>query len=259
MPRKLANLIVWLWMGAAVLARPRISAQALFERVWGRLHPNPAFRRLVGRIPGKGRQPSFNEHLYSLISRKLPSFYRSLELPVPAVLQDRMARPEPFVLLHFHDGFSFISKILVDRGRHFTRIVDDPESYLSALEAKFPGAACAHAVGADLRSLVQALKAVKQGDALCCAIDYKEKKQAPYSHVSPAMIEFANRNGLDVFFVKSNILDSGKAELLCWGPFNGIDAEACAGSFIDLYNSHGESRRKLTVKSPASAAPERRR
>lgn len=233
--------------------------QALFDSAWQSLHASTAFRKLVSLIPGRGRQPSFNEHLFSLISGNIPGFYDALELSVPAPLQDRMTRPQAFVILHFHDGSSFVSKILIDRGRRFTRIVDDPESYLRALGEKFPGAACARAVGADMFGLALALKAARQGDAICCAIDYKENKRAPYSKVSPVMIEFANRNGLDVFFVKSNITDSGRAELLCWGPFKGIDAETCAGRFIDLFNTHGKSRRALTVKFPGSAAHESRR
>lgn len=258
MPNKLANLIAFLLVKLTVLARPRASTQALFREVWRKLHSSAAYGKLVSLIPGKGRQPTFNEHLYRLISKNIASFYTSLELRPPALLQARIIRKEPFVILHFHDGFSFISKVLIEQDRNFTRIVDDPESYLEALEKKFPGVSCANAVGVDMFSLALANKAARKGDAICCAIDYKDNKEGSYSHVSPAMIEFSNRNKLDVFFVKSDISDDGDVRLFCWGPFNGLDAEACANSFIKLYNSHGESRRSLTVKLPGEHAAAKR-
>lgn len=252
MPRKLANLIALLLIKFIVFTKRQISTNELFNTVWQILHANFAYRILVNfvSISGRGGKPTFNETIYRLISNNIPGFYSSLELPLPERLNNQIKQKNAFLILHFHEGFNFVSKILISQNRNFTRLAHDPESYLRSLSEKFSDLSCANVIAADIFSLAMLKKAIKNGDAICSALDYRAEKKGPYSYVSPVLIEFANKNRLDVYFLKSNISDNGVVELFCWGPFKNLDPHAGANSFIKLFNSYGESRRNLTVKKP---------
>lgn len=228
------------------LKRPPVEA---FEASWNELHRSRLYRLLIHI----GQNPTTEfSYLYGrtfeFLSGRIPDFYKYFPISIADNFKQAIESPEPFLIVHLHDGHRFVSRVLADYRRQYTRIVANPTRRLSRVfDARGAETPRPHLVQDNVFSLVRFRRAAKSNHALCCQIDYENAK-GERIYLNPAIFIFANRIKIPVFFIKSHVNDKGRGELISSGPHIGTDPLVCANEFLDFFNSSGNSRVNLTIK-----------
>jgi len=214
-----------------------------FKASWETLLSNPLYRWLVRIGQNSGVEGTrLHGRTFELLSRRIPDFYRSTEILICDNLKDAIESDKPFVVAQLHDGHRFLSRVLAQHKRPFTRIAPDPTSHIQSLSDLGIDVSCAHAIKDDLLSLAYLRDAVRSNHVICCSIDYSDAIGRKV-YVNPAIFGFAKRAKIPVFFVKAHVSSSGIGGLISSGGYQDLDPLICAKMFLDFFNSTGHSRR----------------
>jgi hypothetical protein len=220
-----------------------------FKNSWESLLSSPVYRWLVrvGQTPARAGT-GVHGRTFELLSAGIPDFYRSAEILICSNLKDAIESDESFVAVQIHDGHRFLSKVLAQHKRPFTRIVRNPTSYIQSLSKRGIDVSFARAIKDDLLSLTYLREAVKSNHVICSVIDYSDAKGKKV-YINPAIFGFANRVKIPVFFVKAYVNDVGVGELITSGPHYNLDPLKCTKMFLDFSNSVGQhSRISMSIK-----------
>ena len=224
------------------------SPQEAFKASWQSLRSNPLYRILVriSQDPTK-EWTQLQGRTFELLSLEIPELYHSIRIVVPANLKVAIDSEKPFVIVQIHQAHSFVSRVLADHDREFTRIVGDPNRYAGRMRKLGIDTSHAHLIKKGVLSLAHLRKSVRSNHIICCVVDYgvgADRKE----YINPAIFVFANRANIPVFFVKTHVNDDGVGELISSGPHNYVDPVMGANKFLNFFNSVGETRVGMKIK-----------
>jgi hypothetical protein len=219
-----------------------------FRTSWETLLSNQRYRFLVRVSQNPSREGTHARgRTFELLSREIPDFDRSIKISVSGNLKVALDSNKPFLAVQIHDGYRFLTRVLADHKREFTRIVPDPAQHIRWLGQRGIDVSRVHAVKKDVLSLTRLRKAVRCNHVICCAIDYSDA-MGRRIYVSPAIFGFANRTRIPIFFVKGHVNDAGDGELVSAGPYQDVDPLVCAKEFLHFFNSVGDSQVDMKIR-----------
>jgi hypothetical protein len=222
-----------------------------FEAAWNSLLSNPLYRFLerFGLDPAFARpeliRPLLKARTFELLSQEIPGFFRSISIVVPAELKLAIDSQTPIIIAQIHEPHSFLSRVLGEYGREYTRIVGEPRRAAQRMQAEGIDTSRANLVKKGPLSLAHLLKSVRRNHVICSLLD-----DNPLSgSISPAIFAFANRAKIPVFFVKAYVDNAGVPGLFSSGPYRDVDPLQCADEFLKFFNSVGDLRVALKIKT----------
>ena len=232
-----------------------------FAAAWNSLLSNPLYRFLerISLDPAFARpeliRPLLKARTFELLSQEIPGFFHSTSIVVPADLKRAIESQTPIIIAQIHEPHSFLARVLGEYGREYTRIVGEPRRAAQRMQAEGIDISHANLVKKGPLSLGHLLKSIRRNHVICTLLD-----DNPLSgSISPAIFEFANRAKLPVFFVKAYVDNAGVAGLLCSGPYQDVDPLQCADEFLKFFNSVGDLRVAMKIKTIAIEKAKARR